>query len=134
MKLPDLDFTRGIAEQTRVLTHTAGIAQGLSKFQASTIAAERLAKPIDFGERLREPVMAMRAIAPYHSEVDADRADRARARPGDRHQGVIAEVKALRDDQRWPNRAIIIGAFLAGALLVVGAIAAIPIVKDLLGL
>ena len=49
-------------------------------------------------------------------------------------QGVIAEVKALSDDQRWPNRAVIIGAFLAGALLVVGAITAIPIVKDLLGL
>jgi hypothetical protein len=160
MKLPDLDFTRGIAEQARALNDTAGIAQELSKFQASTIAAERLAKPIDFGERLREPVMAMPAIAPYHPEVDAidalggridamaenqARADREALEvmtgltelvrdQGTATQGVIAEVKALRNDQRWPNRAVIIGAFLAGALLVVGAITALPIVKDLLGL
>jgi hypothetical protein len=49
-------------------------------------------------------------------------------------QGVIAEVKGMRGDQRWPNRAVIVGAFLAGALLVVGVVTAIPIVKELLGL
>jgi hypothetical protein len=164
MKLPAMDLTKGIAERARALTDTAGIAQGLSKLQASTIAAERLAKPIDFGERLREPVlrdsvMTMPAIAPYYPEVDAidalggridamaanqARADRealevmtgltelVRAQ-GTATQGVVSEVKGLRDDQRWPNRAVIIGAFLAGALLVVGAITAVPIVQELFG-
>jgi uncharacterized integral membrane protein len=45
-----------------------------------------------------------------------------------------SRVRGLRDDQRWPNRAVILGAFLAGALLVLGVITAIPIIKTLLGL
>jgi hypothetical protein len=165
MKLPDLAFTKGIAEKARALTDTAGIAQGLSKLQATTLAAERLAKPIDIGAHLREPdvqapVMAMPAIVPYHPEVDAidslgaridvmatnqAKADRQALEvmtsltelvrdQGVAIQGVIAEVKGMRGDQRWPNRAVIVGAFLAGALLVVGVVTAIPIVKELLGL
>ena len=164
MNLPAVDLTKGIAERARALTDTAGIDQGLSKLYVSTIAAERLTKPIDFGERLREPVlresvMTMPAIAPYHPEVDAidalgGRIDAMAANQaladrealevmtgltelvraqGTATQGVISEVKGLRDDQRWPNRAVIIGAFLAGALLVVGAITAIPIVQELFG-
>lgn len=49
-------------------------------------------------------------------------------------QGVITEVKGLRADARWPNRAVIAAAVLAVVALVVSIIAAIPTVKGLLGL
>jgi hypothetical protein len=38
---------------------------------------------------------------------------------------LVLEMKGLRDDQRWPNRAVIIGAFLVFATLLVGIVAAI---------
>jgi hypothetical protein len=76
MSLPDLDLTRDIAGKARALTDTTGIAAGLSKLQATTLAAERLARPIDVGARigeraLDEPTLVMPAITPYHPEVDA---------------------------------------------------------------
>jgi len=156
MKLPELDFMKGTAAQLKSLTDTAAIADSLTKFQATTLAAERLAKPDDFGplEPIRMPVIP----PPYQPEVDAieslgerieamaenqARADREQLEAmtaqaeltrdqGVAIQGVIAEVKGLRNDQRWPNRAVIIGAFLAGALLVIGIIAAIPVIMELL--
>ena len=76
MSLPDLDLTRDIAGKARALTDTTGIAAGLSRLQATTLAAERLARPIDFGARIGErafdePALVMPAITPYHPEVDA---------------------------------------------------------------
>lgn len=76
MSLPDLDLTRDIAGKARALTDTTGIAAGLSKLQATTLAAERLARPIDFSARIgerafNEPTLVMPAITPYHPEVDA---------------------------------------------------------------
>lgn len=160
IKLPELDVMKGALAQYKGLSDTTGIAKSLTGLQATTRMAEKLTAPIDFATRkpiLREPI---RIPPPYHPEIDAidslgDRvgamadnqaqADREQLEAmtalaeltrdqGVAMQGVIAEVKGLRDDQRWPNRAVIVGAFLAGALLVVGAITAVPIVKELFGL
>jgi hypothetical protein len=159
VKLPELDFMKGTMDQLRSLSDTSAIADSLGRFQATTLAAERLAGPRFEDVTLREP-MVMPAMTPYHPEVDAidalgermdamahnqAKADReqleamtAQAELTREHgvalQGVIAEVAGLRNDQRWPNRAVIIGAFLAGALLVFGMIAAWPVIKELLGL
>lgn len=154
----ELDFLKGTAAQLKSLTDMGGVVESLGKFQATTRMAERLATPIDY--TAHEPIARMPALKPYHPEVDAiealggrieamaenqakaDRelldamtglAERIRDQ-GVATQGVVAEVKGLRDDQRWPNRAVIIAAVIAGALLVVGVIAAIPVIKDLLGL
>jgi hypothetical protein len=52
--------------------------------------------------------------------------------PHDRFR--VSDPHGLRADQRWPNRAVIAAAVLAVVALVVSIIAAIPTVKELLGL
>jgi hypothetical protein len=154
MRLPELDFMKGSVAGIGALTDTAGIAGSLAKFADRTVTMGKLAGPIEVPAP--EP-LTFPAIRTYHPEVDAIHAvgERIEAmaenqaaadrealevmtgltelirNQGTATQGVIAEVKGLRADQRWPNRAVIVGAFLAGALLVVGAITAIPIIKEL---
>ncbi len=154
MKLPELDLTKGIAAEINGLTDTAGIADSLAKFQVSTRAMEKLSRPIDVP--VREP-LRLGPIVPYHPEVDAIHrlgerleamtetqaaADREQLEvmTGQaeliRNQGVtislvVDEVKGLRNDQRWPNRAVIIGAFLGGAVLMASIVAAVAAVMAL---
>ena len=133
-----------------VLTNTSAIAESLARLQETTRAAQQLAAPID--SAMREPIQRelapMPVIRPYHPEVDAIRALGKRLEAvaeneatagreslqvmtgqtelirgqGAFIQDLVVEVRGLRSDQRWPNRAVIIGAFLAGALLVVGVL------------
>jgi hypothetical protein len=155
MKLPHLAGINEAAATALALSDTGAIARSLGNLRITTEAMERLTKPIEL------PVSAPLRVGPfpiYHPEVDAidslgerlktvarvqATADRQQLETMTtqaellRDQGqvigmVVAELKGLRGDQRWPNRAIIVGAFLAGALLVVAVVAALPVIRALL--